>query len=68
MKTLSKRYGIMTPYTSYLIVEEGSPESRMLEEAGGLPEPARFLEKPGTIEQFLAVVDELIDHFRAARR
>lgn len=32
---------------------------RLLEEAGGLPAPARFIEKPGEIEQFLAVVNEL---------
>ena len=33
---------------------------RMLEEAGGLPAPARFVEKPGEIDQFLAMVDELV--------
>jgi CheY-like chemotaxis protein len=33
---------------------------RMLEEAGGLPMPARFVEKPGEIDQFLALVDEIV--------
>ena len=32
---------------------------RLLEQAGGLPAPDRFMEKPAEIEQFLAVVDEL---------
>jgi CheY-like chemotaxis protein len=35
---------------------------RLLEQAGGLPAPDRFLEKPAEIEQFLAVVDELTAH------
>lgn len=35
---------------------------RILEQSGGLPEPARFIEKPAEIEHFLAVVDEIIDH------
>jgi CheY-like chemotaxis protein len=42
---------------SGLALSEDLP--RILEEAGGLPAPAGFLEKPGRIEQFLATVDEL---------
>jgi CheY-like chemotaxis protein len=34
---------------------------RILEQSGGLPEPARFIEKPAEIEQFLAEVDEILD-------
>jgi CheY-like chemotaxis protein len=34
--------------------------SRIFQEAGGLPEPASFIEKPVDIEQFLSVVTELV--------
>jgi len=43
---------------SGLAVKEELPA--MLEEAGGLPEPVRFIEKPAEIEPFLAVVDEIL--------
>lgn len=38
---------------------------RLLGQAGGLPAPERFLEKPAEIEQFLAVVDELTANSRS---
>lgn len=40
---------------------------RLLEQAGGLPAPDRFIEKPAEIEQFLAVVDELAAKSGATR-
>jgi CheY-like chemotaxis protein len=38
---------------------------RILREAGGLPSPARFVEKPAEIEKFVAMLDEILGRARA---
>jgi CheY-like chemotaxis protein len=43
---------------SGLAVREELPG--ILEQAGGLPQPARFVEKPVEIDEFLALVEEIL--------
>lgn len=45
----------------------GDELPRILEQSGGLPRPARFIEKPADIEQFLTIVDEIIDRSEARK-